>query len=114
MSSSDSNNNLFEVKKVIGRKEVDERVLYKVVWRGYSRNDATWEPYENFIGDGALNCIKIFLEKRKARKTAKKADGFKFIVDSDDEEEELKRQKFKKRKLVGIEVADDNSFQFVF
>uniref|UniRef100_A0A7E4VV43 Chromo domain-containing protein n=1 Tax=Panagrellus redivivus TaxID=6233 RepID=A0A7E4VV43_PANRE len=97
-ASPDSNDNIFEVEKVIGSKEVDGRTLYKVLWQGYPLSEATWEPYENFVGEGALNCIKVFLEKKRAKKKTKKVTDVNFVVESEDEEEERKQRKVKKEK----------------
>ena len=41
-----------EVKEIIGRKKVGNRYFYKVWWKGERKNQATWEPETNLIEDG--------------------------------------------------------------
>ncbi len=34
---------MYEVEKVIGRKTVNSKLLYRVKWRGYPLEQSTWE-----------------------------------------------------------------------
>ena len=40
-----TDNKVYEVEFVCGRKIVKNEILYKIKWKGYNRK--TWEPFEN-------------------------------------------------------------------
>ena len=48
----------WEVDSIIGKREVDGHVQYRVRWSGFSENDATWEPLEHL--DNAADHIDAF------------------------------------------------------
>lgn len=48
----------WEVDSIIGKREIDGHVQYRVRWSGFSENDATWEPLENL--DNAAGHIDAF------------------------------------------------------
>lgn len=48
----------WEVDGIIGKREIDGRVQYRVRWSGFSEEDATWEPLENL--DNAADHIDVF------------------------------------------------------
>jgi hypothetical protein len=41
----------FTIKKIIGKKSVNGKTLYKVWWRGYPKAEATWEPKKELMKD---------------------------------------------------------------
>ena len=43
---------VFEIDKIVGRKDRGQRIYYLVKWVGYSSRRNTWEPKENLIEDG--------------------------------------------------------------
>jgi hypothetical protein len=50
----------FEIKKIIGKKRVKNRIHYLVWWKGYKKENATWESRQSLIDDGAFNFIKEY------------------------------------------------------
>ena len=42
----------FKVKKIIGKKTVKKVLYYLVWWKGYKRDEATWETAQNLLEDG--------------------------------------------------------------
>ena len=54
----DADEQEWEVDSIIGKREVDGGVQYRVRWSGFSENDATWEPLENL--DNAAGHIDAF------------------------------------------------------
>jgi transposase InsO family protein len=59
----DADEREWEVDSIIGRREIDGSVQYRVRWSGYDECDATWEPLENL--DNAAGFIDAF-EARQA------------------------------------------------
>lgn len=57
--------NEFLVKKIIGKKVVKKVVYYLVWWRGYLKEDSTWEPRDQLIEDGLSNYIEKFEKEKK-------------------------------------------------
>jgi hypothetical protein len=48
----------WEVDSIIGKREIDGVVQYRVRWSGFGESDATWEPLEHF--DNAVEYIDAF------------------------------------------------------
>lgn len=44
----------YEVEKIIGSKKVGGKTFYKVVWKGFPLEEATWEPISNLKGSAKL------------------------------------------------------------
>lgn len=40
---SDSEDEFYAVERIIGKKRVEGKVLYKVKWKGFRVEDSTWE-----------------------------------------------------------------------
>lgn len=60
---------VYEVEKIITKKVVEGRVLYKVKWKGYSYEDCTWEPIEHFEDSRLIdNFERDIRRKRKLSK----------------------------------------------
>lgn len=53
----------YDVKKIIGKKKINNKIHYLVHWKGYNKKDSTWEPRDNLIEDGLLKHIQDY-EKR--------------------------------------------------
>ena len=62
----------WEVKKISDKKTVKGKILYKVLWKGYTVKDATFEPKERLIEDGFKEMIDEFEKELKAKKSKKK------------------------------------------
>ena len=45
---------------------------YRVKWEGYSRSEATWEPYDQLVKDGCLPKIREYEKSLKAEDEPKK------------------------------------------
>lgn len=37
----------YEVKEIIGMKVMKKKLFYRVVWKGFDMDDATWEPIDH-------------------------------------------------------------------
>ena len=35
---------LYDVEKIIGRRQVNDTYQYRIRWKGYGENEDTWEP----------------------------------------------------------------------
>lgn len=42
-----------EIEEILDKREVNGKIKYKVKWKGFPIEDATWEPIEHFRGDYA-------------------------------------------------------------
>ena len=40
---------IYEVEKIIGKRNVNGKIEYKVKWLGYKMTECTWEPEENLV-----------------------------------------------------------------
>ena len=48
MSESEkSSNEEYEVESILNKRVLDGKLQYIVKWKGYSKNEATWEPLFN-------------------------------------------------------------------
>ena len=61
---SNKTDSTFNVKKLIGKKTMKNKVYYHVWWDGYLKKDATWESKDDLIKDG-LKVIIDDYEKSK-------------------------------------------------
>lgn len=61
----------YDVKKITEKKIIKGRVHYKVLWKGYTAKDATFEPRTNLIEDGFKKMIDEFENTLKAKKPKK-------------------------------------------
>lgn len=50
----------YQVKSIIDVRQVGRRKEYLVWWKGYKKNQSTWEPKANLIKDGLKNMIDEF------------------------------------------------------
>jgi len=39
----------YVVEKIIGKKKKNDKIYDKVLWRGYNKDEATWEPRSSLI-----------------------------------------------------------------
>ncbi|EAX85594.1 hypothetical protein TVAG_181630 [Trichomonas vaginalis G3] len=68
-SDSDaSGGEVYEVQEIIDERKSGSKTLYLVLWKGYSREEATWEPISN-LGN-AKEAIKKFRKNRFSIQTA--------------------------------------------
>ena len=77
--NNDSEDELYNVEKILDKKKVGGKVLYKVKWEGYDINQCTWEPLKNlfnvqkFINEferkNKQNNKKILNKKHKRNKS---------------------------------------------
>ena len=51
----------YNIEKILNRKKVKDRQLYKIKWEGYPMDQCTWEPVENL-----QNAIRLIEEYDKA------------------------------------------------
>jgi hypothetical protein len=51
----------FTIKEIISKRTLKNKTIeYKVWWRGFDKADATWEPKQQLIADGAKKYIDIY------------------------------------------------------
>lgn len=50
----------FEVKEIIGKKTVKKKIYYLIWWKGFKKDEATWEPMDQLIEDGVGKLIQEF------------------------------------------------------
>ena len=58
--NADEEDEKFEIKKIIGKKKIKNRIHYLVWWKGNLKKDATYEPKKELIKDGAKVLIDDF------------------------------------------------------
>ncbi|XP_075227913.1 histone-lysine N-methyltransferase SUV39H2-like isoform X1 [Lycorma delicatula] len=75
---SDGEEDVYEVEKILDYKNINNKPMYLVKWKGWASQHNTWEPYENLVGCTRLLC-KFF--ERSHDNTGNNAGG----------EEELER-----------------------
>jgi chromo domain-containing protein 1 len=57
----------YKVEDVMGRKEVEGEVFYRIKWEGYPSWQNTWEPANNLNP----NVVTFWQEKEASKKIAK-------------------------------------------
>ena len=40
-------NDIYYIEKILDRKKINDKYLYKIKWEGYPMSQSTWEPVEN-------------------------------------------------------------------
>ena len=53
---------IYEVEKIIGKRNVNGKIEYKVKWLGYKMTECTWEPEENLVN------VRDLIEKFENKK----------------------------------------------
>jgi hypothetical protein len=48
----------YEVAAILEKKQMNNKMFYKVHWKNYSITDATWEPEANLIEDGFEHLLR--------------------------------------------------------
>lgn len=56
---------VWKVREIIGKKTVKKVVYYLVWWKGYTKDESTYEPKHKLVEDGLEDLIKEFERKRK-------------------------------------------------
>ena len=64
----------WDVDSIIGKREVDGSVQYRVRWSGFSESDATWEPLEHL--DNAAGLIDAFEAQQAELDPSEAAAGY--------------------------------------
>ncbi|EGT56635.1 hypothetical protein CAEBREN_18646 [Caenorhabditis brenneri] len=54
-----SDNETYEVEKIIGRKFENGTVYYQIKWKGWSKDAATWEPSKNLNCNGLIKKFEL-------------------------------------------------------
>ena len=44
-----SNDNFYNIEKILKRRKIHNRLEYKIKWEGYPLSQSTWEPLENLV-----------------------------------------------------------------
>ncbi len=60
-----TDDDLFEVDKILGHRKINKKLQVKVRWSGYTEEDDTWEPKKNLLVTPmcALKCIHYLCKK---------------------------------------------------
>ena len=110
---SDSKENSIEpytVDKILDKKIVKEKVIYKIKWKNYPLSQCTWEPIENFIDKSVVNDfekqLKTKPEKRRPGRPPKKKPP---IVKEENEEEESSDNKEESSDSTNKEKSSESS-----
>ena len=110
---SDSKENIIEpytVDKILDKKIVKEKVIYKIKWKNYPLSQCTWEPIENFIDKSVVNDfekqLKTKPEKRRPGRPPKKKPP---IVKEENEEEESSDNKEESSDSTNKEKSSESS-----
>ena len=61
----------FEIEKIIGKRIYNNYKEYLVQWKGYLKNESTWEPEAN-LTNAKLAIAKFEYEYQKQQKKKKK------------------------------------------
>ena len=72
MSSSESEEEDYEVEKITGHRKQDGEYVFKVRWKGYDKDQDTWEPQSNL--DNCQQAIDDYWARRNAEKEKKKLE----------------------------------------
>ncbi|KAI6174873.1 M-phase phosphoprotein 8-like isoform X2 [Aphelenchoides bicaudatus] len=78
--SSVEGENVFTVEKIISHKKERGKYKFRIRWLKYKKEDDTWEPEENLIGD---YCQRMLLQY-------KKENG---LFDEQEDEEDIAKRK---------------------
>ena len=57
----------WEVDKITDKRKYRNRIEYKVQWRGYDKNESTWEPISNL--HNSRQAVRQFESDESAKKT---------------------------------------------
>uniref|UniRef100_A0A914HAC9 Chromo domain-containing protein n=1 Tax=Globodera rostochiensis TaxID=31243 RepID=A0A914HAC9_GLORO len=79
---------VFEVEKIVGHKTENGTDYWKVRWVGYEAADDTWEPRENFLDKKVLTMLTEFELERLSKKEKRKEMIRKSIEHSHQHKEE--------------------------
>lgn len=68
LKATDKKEEHFEVKKIIGHKKTKVNKYYLVWWKGYKRNESTFEKEDDLINDGLKYMILNYEKELKQTK----------------------------------------------
>ncbi|KAK0425119.1 hypothetical protein QR680_009042 [Steinernema hermaphroditum] len=77
---------LYEIERIVAhKKQRDNKILYKIRWKGYDASQDSWEPESSLIEQGCDDVIEFYWEEKHDRdekeaeereKEAKEAEAF--------------------------------------
>ncbi|XP_031826967.1 suppressor of variegation 3-9 isoform X2 [Nomia melanderi] len=102
-----SENDLWEVEQILGKKQQGDQLLYLIKWKNWGNEYNTWEPESNLI-----NCSDMLEEFKRNRLKLlttfqKKAN---FYPTKQDIEKFLKELAYKGKTITSISVNEDTLF----
>ncbi|XP_076642405.1 histone-lysine N-methyltransferase SUV39H2-like [Halictus rubicundus] len=99
--------NLWEVEKILGKKELDGQLEYLIKWKNWDNEYNTWEPESNLV-----NCSDILqeFERQRLELLTDFQEKVNFYPTKQDIEAFLKKLNHKKRTVTSMSVRCDILF----
>ena len=65
-------NPLYEIEKIVSKAKIRNKWHYLIKWKGYSKNESTWEPVENLKCPELLRVFELRNKRIKSKLISKK------------------------------------------
>ena len=96
MDSSDSDEEFYEVEKIVNHRQGPKGIEFYVKWKNYPNSENTWEPRENF-GESSNDLINAYFQSlnrtnKASTDSTKKIKESKHKKDSSDHSEKPQKE----------------------
>lgn len=81
-STKNSEKKLFYVEKIVDKKLIKGKPYYYVKWKGYSKNNNTWEPRESFTSPALIESFEKELNKSRRQKYRRHSENYKKVFNN--------------------------------
>ncbi|XP_078050916.1 suppressor of variegation 3-9 isoform X2 [Augochlora pura] len=104
---SHSENDLWEVESILGKKEINGQSTYLIKWKNWSNKFNSWEPESNLI-----NCSDVLeeFEKHRLEVLAHFQKTINFYPNKQDIDQFLRKLSYKKKTVMSVSVRYDILF----